>query len=167
MLLAGACSIATVRSDGAERSPLLGQTLEFSAPGLEDDSPIEATGFRGQVLLVDFWASWCEPCKASMPYYKALHTRLADRGFEIVAINVDEDRALGQRFATELALPFPVVWDKGHTIAERYPIPTMPTALLVDREGVIRHVHPGFREGDEGPLEAQLEALLGGALPTR
>jgi len=135
------------------RLPLEGQRLDRAGR-------LDLAELRGQVVLVDFWASWCGPCRDAMPFYTDLVARYADRGLAIVAVSVDEERALAVRFMAEHAMPFHVIWDEHHRNAERWPIDTMPTSFLVDREGYVRRVHHGFDEAVAARVLADLEALL-------
>ena len=134
--------------------------LEHTLSGL-DGAPLETDALRGKVLLVDVWATWCPPCLLALPAYAKLHRELGPQGFEVVAINVDEDRDLVERFLTEHPLEFRIAWDPKGVWPERLDLRTMPTSYLVDRDGVIRHVHAGFHSGDENTIATQIRALLG------
>ncbi|RYZ41908.1 MAG: TlpA family protein disulfide reductase [Myxococcaceae bacterium] len=115
----------------------------------------------GKVVLVDFWASWCGPCKASFPAFNRLHDKYAARGLVIVAIGVDDDSAKHDAFAAKMGARFPVVHDAAHKAAASFSPPTMPTSYLVDRKGVIRHVHSGFKGAKtEAQYVTEVESLL-------
>jgi thiol-disulfide isomerase/thioredoxin len=115
----------------------------------------------GKVTLVDFWASWCAPCKASFPVMAKLHTEFAARGFQVIAVGVDEKPAAATAFWKKLAPPFVGLHDREHKFVAQVVPPTMPTSYLVDRTGKVRFVHEGFH-GDESDrqLRKQIEALL-------
>jgi thiol-disulfide isomerase/thioredoxin len=116
---------------------------------------------RGKVLLVDFWASWCAPCKASFPAYARLNARYGSKGLVIVAISVDEDRAAFETFVRRMSPPFAVALDTGHRLVSRVGVPTMPTCYLVDRTGVVRALETGFHGArTEAALGRQIEELL-------
>ena len=134
-----------------EAMPKLTQLL----PG----SPVPGTS--GKVVLVDFWASWCGPCKQSFPVLNKLHNQYSSKGLVIVAIGVDDDPAKFKTFAEKMKVSFPVVHDSAHKAAAAFGPATMPTSYLVDRKGVIRHIHTGFKGGKtEAEYIAEIEALL-------
>lgn len=116
--------------------------------------------FAGKVLIVDFWASWCEPCKEELPELEHLYSKLHDRGLEIVGVSVDDERGDMERFLETMPLSFTVVFDASHEIAERWNPPTMPTSYIVDGTGKIVHVQQGFRRGDAVVLEQKVSELL-------
>ena len=118
-------------------------------------------GSSRQPVLVDFWASWCGPCRVSFPLLDDIREELGERGFEVVAVNVDEyeEDALG--FLEELPVSYLVVRDAGGTTPEAYGILGMPTGFLIDREGMIRKVHQGFRKSDGPKLRNEVLELLG------
>jgi Peroxiredoxin len=132
-------------------------------PSLQDAGLSEGVlpEVEGRVLLVDFWASWCAPCKASFPAFARLHEEFGVRGLAIVAVSVDEKRAAYAAFVKKLAPPFATVRDAGHSLASAVGVPAMPTTYLVDRAGRVRFVHRGFHgSASERELRAQIEALL-------
>jgi thiol-disulfide isomerase/thioredoxin len=129
----------------------------LTSAGLAGDVPAAA----GKILLVDFWASWCTPCKASFPAYARLHAAYAARGLVIVAVSVDEDPAAYAAFVKKFAPPFATVRDATQQLVRAVNVPTMPTSYLVGFDGKVRHVHSGFHgEETEKALRAEIEALL-------
>ncbi len=116
--------------------------------------------FRGKVVYLDFWASWCGPCARSFPWLAALHARRADEGLVVVAVNLDRDRAAADRFLQKHPVPFPIVYDPEGALAEAWDIDVMPSSFLVDRDGKTRHDHAGFRDADVPRIEAEIDALL-------
>jgi peroxiredoxin len=115
---------------------------------------------KGKVVLVDFWATWCEPCKKSFPKYQELYSKYKGSGFEILAVSVDEDSKGIPDFIKSYGAKFPVGWDEGHKIAECYQPGTMPSAYVIDKNGVVKHVHTGYKDGEEKALEKEIKALL-------
>jgi len=115
----------------------------------------------GSVLLVDFWASWCAPCKASFPAYSRIQAAYAARGLAVVAIGVDDSPSAYEAFVAKLRPGFTTLYDPQHKFVSLVQVPTMPTSYLVDRSGRVRFVHPGFH-GDqtEREIRAEIEALL-------
>lgn len=116
----------------------------------------------GKVVLVDFWASWCGPCKESFPALNRLQAKYASKGLVIIGIGVDDDAAKYKAFAGKMGATFALAHDSGHQAAAFFNPPSMPSSYLVDRKGVIRHVHTGFRGAKtEAEYVAEIEALLG------
>jgi peroxiredoxin len=114
-----------------------------------------------KVVLVDFWASWCAPCKASFPCFNRLQEKYAAKGLVIIGIGVDDEAAKHQAFSGKMGAKFPLVHDATHQAAKFFNPPSMPTSYLVDRKGVIRHVHTGFHgEKTEADYTREIEALL-------
>ena len=102
----------------------------------------------GQVVLVDFWATWCAPCKASFPAYSELQRELAGRGFVLLAVSVDKTRGPYEEFLKRFAPAFPTVRDGAQKLVAAVQVPAMPTSYLIDRKGVLRSVHSGFHGAD-------------------
>lgn len=116
--------------------------------------------FRGQVIWVDFWASWCDSCKTAFPFLDDLEHDLGDRGFRVVGINVDEFPADATAFLRENPVAFEQLADTNGTCAREFRVLGMPSSYLVDRDGVIRREHRGFRPRDAAALRAAVESLL-------
>lgn len=130
---------------------------DLAAQSLEGAVPATA----GRVVMVDFWASWCAPCKASFPVYAAWQRELADKGFTLVAVSVDERAKDYAAFVKRLAPPFATVRDAEQKLVAAVAPPAMPTCYLIDRSGRLRAVHSGFHGGaDEHALRAEIEGLL-------
>jgi thiol-disulfide isomerase/thioredoxin len=116
---------------------------------------------QGKVVLVDFWASWCEPCKASFPIMEELHKKYGPQGLVLIAVNVDEKRSDMEAFLKKNAATFAVVRDAAQKLVEKTGIATMPSSFLIDREGRVRFAHSGFRgEETKKKYEQEIESLL-------
>lgn len=115
----------------------------------------------GSVVLVDFWASWCAPCKASFPAFARLHADYAARGLVIVAVSVDEKPAAYTRFVEQQRPPFATLLDERQRLVQAVQVPAMPTSYLIGRDGRVRSVHQGFHgAASERTLRAEIDALL-------
>ena len=116
---------------------------------------------RGKVLLVDFWASWCAPCKASFPVYAKIYQDDGPRGLVIVAVSVDDSADDYARFVRRHAPPFLTLLDEGHRLVSQVSVPTMPTSYLIGRDGRVRFVHEGFHGAEtDRRLRAEIDTLL-------
>jgi thiol-disulfide isomerase/thioredoxin len=115
----------------------------------------------GRVVLIDFWASWCAPCKASFPHLDQMYKDYAGRGLVVLGVNVDDEASAMRKFLERTPVSFPVVRDAGQRLVAQADVPTMPTSFLVDRQGRIRKRHVGF-SGEETTreLRAEIEGLL-------
>lgn len=132
----------------------------FQARTLVGGENISLSDFRGKVVYLDFWASWCPPCAASLPWMEALRVEFAAGGFEVLAVNVDEDPADGIRFLRRTPVSYPVLGDAEGDIAELYDVREMPSSYLIDRRGVLRRVHRGFNGRDAVVLRDAVSRLM-------
>jgi cytochrome c biogenesis protein CcmG, thiol:disulfide interchange protein DsbE len=151
-LVAGAAALARALEPGDRAPELSGASLDGQA--------ISLATLRGKVVLIDFWASWCAPCKEEMPFIERLYRRLRSQGLIVVGVSVDAERENARDFIAQLKVSFPIVHDAKHAIADRFKPPRMPTSYVLDREGKIRHVHEGWRKEDEREVEQEITALL-------
>ena len=125
-----------------------------------DGSERALDALDGEVVYVDFWASWCPPCLRSFPWMDALEARFARRGLRVVAINLDAERADATRFLETTPVRFDVAFDPAGTSAEAFGLLGMPSSYLIDREGRVALAHVGFRRRDAAALEAAIAAVL-------
>ena len=132
----------------------------LSAPNAAQQ-PVGLKDYRGKVVYVDFWASWCAPCRQAMPQYDRLYRKWASRGLVVLGVNVDTDRAEADRALKRRPVSFPVVYDPAGSWPERFDLPTMPSGYLIGRDGIVRYVHEGFRTSDVPALEALIDKTLG------
>lgn len=164
VILATGINGCTKGGAGAETAsadhPLLGtQAPAFELERYDHGENVSPAASRGKVTIVDFWATWCAPCKESFPAYEAIAKEHAG---EVVVIALSEDESpdgIGA-FVSETGVTFPVAWDEGQRVAAQYEPATMPTSYILDRNGIVRYVHVGFNSGDEETLRAQVSSLL-------
>ncbi len=118
---------------------------------------------KGKVTLVDFWATWCEPCKKSFPKYQELYVKYKASGLEIVAVSVDDEdtkKEIASFVKTHGDVKFPVAWDDGHKVAECYKPPGMPSAFIIDKQGVVKFMHQKYTPAEEKEIEKEIKGLL-------
>ncbi len=136
------------------------EAKNFTLPLLEGGSEVSLADFRGEVIYLNFWASWCTPCRQEMPYLAQLWERHHDEGFQVLAVNVEKDGDLAREFAQQFDLPFPVLWDNERTVSSEYRVPGFPIHFIVDRSGHIRYSGLGFNLADVGAIGQEVETLL-------
>jgi peroxiredoxin len=136
------------------------QAPDFTAPALDGGEDISLAKHRGKVVYLDFWASWCAPCLQSLPQLESLQHELGPQGFQVVAVNVDQDLDKARRLLAKLGVGYPSASDPKGELPGMYELPTMPTSYVVDANGVIRIVHSGFRDGDLDKLRPKIKALM-------
>ncbi len=147
------CVIAEAAEIGQPAPP-------FRLPALQNDQPTSLNQFSGKVVYLDFWASWCAPCRTSFPLLNKMHEKLKTQGFEVVGINLDEDKTNAEKFLKEFPIGFTVLRDAKGEWADQFVVESMPTSFLIDKKGVVQHIHHGFTSGDEKELEQKITTLL-------
>lgn len=115
---------------------------------------------RGEVILLNFWASWCGPCRQEMPLLDALHQRYGELGFSVLGVNVDKEPAKAAQLLRDIPVNFPVLLDDQGSVSASYDVSAMPTTILIDRDGNMRYLHRGFKPGYEDTYEQQIKELV-------
>jgi peroxiredoxin len=133
----------------------------FAAPMLGGKGTVELGRYRGKVVYLDFWASWCAPCLVAIPEVEAMRSEFPDDDFQVIAVNLDQKEKKALRFLAKNPVGYPSASDPEGSLPERYGVDTMPTSYLIDRDGVIRYVHRGFQRGDSDRLRREIRALIG------
>lgn len=139
--------------------PVAGAAPDFTLKSNQDKN-IRLQDLRGEVVLLNFWASWCGPCRQEMPLMNDIYAEYKDLGFTILAVNVDEDSADANRFLKVVPVDFPVLYDSDSKISEMYQVDAMPTTVLIDRDGNKRFHHRGYKVGYEDEYSKQVRALV-------
>jgi len=121
---------------------------------------VRLSELRGQVVLINFWASWCGPCREELPQLEKLQARYRSAGFTLLAVNIDDTRANADAMLRKLGVKLVPLYDTDKRTAKRYDVDTMPATLIVDRDGRVRYVHRGYRGGYEVKYEEQVRELL-------
>jgi thiol-disulfide isomerase/thioredoxin len=132
-----------------------------AAANFESGKPaVDIGSYRGKVLYVDFWASWCVPCRTSMPALEALYKKFGDRGFVVVGVNKDDRITDAQRFLQRYPATFPQATDADEKVVRAFAVPAMPSGYLIDRRGTVRRIHTGFTQETATALEREIDGLL-------
>jgi peroxiredoxin len=115
---------------------------------------------RGQIILINFWASWCGPCRKEMPVLQKLHDKYQDLGVAVWGVNVEQENQAGRDFLAGLNLSFPIFFDQTNKISETYQVEAMPTTVIVDRDGKVRYVFKGYKSGYEKKYAKAIKKLI-------
>ncbi len=115
---------------------------------------------KGQVVMINFWASWCGPCRQEMPLMQEIYDKYKKLGFTIWAVNVDEDTALADEFLQDVKVSFPILYDTENKVSELYDVEAMPTSIMVDRNGDMRFLHKGYQPGFEDKYAKEVKQLI-------
>lgn len=129
-------------------------------PLIQEKLPESLSSLKGTVVYIDFWASWCKPCRKSFPWMNDMQAKYANQGLQILAINLDQDSQLAEDFLSKIPANFPIIYDPQGKIAEQYKLVGMPSSYLIDVKGNIRKAHKGFFDKKRGAYEQELIALL-------
>lgn len=121
---------------------------------------VSLSDYRGKVVYLDFWASWCGPCRHTLPWMQQIQSKFKSQGLEVVAINLDTNRADAEKLLEGLSPTFTILFDPLGKAASKYQLPSMPSSYLIGKDGKVVVAHSGFREGDDRVLEAEIEKLL-------
>jgi peroxiredoxin len=167
LTLAG-CGGAAATGEGAASGgggggahPLIGSPApEFAAASLNTKGKASVKASSGKVLIVDFWATWCEPCKKSFPKLQDLYTKFKASGMDLIAVSEDDENNGITDFGNNFGAKFPLVWDDGKAIAGKWQPKSMPSTFIVDKKGVVRFVHLGYHDGEEAEIEKEVKSLL-------
>jgi len=116
--------------------------------------------YRGNVVMINFWATWCGPCRQEMPLLDELYTRYERVGFSLLGVNIDDDSRRAMQMIDDLGVSFPVLFDARKEVSKLYEVEAMPVTILVDREGNVRYVHHGYKPGYENKYLDQVRSLL-------
>lgn len=123
-------------------------------------SNLRLSEFRGEVVMINFWATWCPPCRQEMPELEKLYSRYRDVGFKLLGVSIDEKSTKAQNMAQRLKVNYPILFDSEKHVSELYDVDAMPTTVVVDRDGKVRHIYRGYLPGHEDKYRVNIRGLL-------
>lgn len=132
---------------------------EFSLPSRDGDS-VSLQELKGQVVMLNFWASWCGPCRQEMPLLDQMHRRYSSLGFTLLGVNVEASTQDAERWLAQTPVSFPVLFDTNNEVSRLYDVNAMPSTVFIDRQGNVRYLHRGYKPGDESEYLNQIRTLL-------
>lgn len=153
-LAAGATAPARAGS-----APAPAPAPDFSLPA-RAGGELSLAGLRGNVVLINFWATWCGPCRQEMPYLEQIWQRYKGLGFTLLGVNVEEDSAGAVKWLEQVPVSFPVLFDRENRVSRLYDVTAMPSTVIVDRRGQVRFVHYGYTKGTENAYQDQVRTLI-------
>ncbi|NKF50665.1 TlpA family protein disulfide reductase [Shewanella sp. WXL01] len=132
---------------------------DFTLKSLTGDN-LNLTEQRGEIIVLNFWASWCGPCRKEMPILQKLQDKYQDLGVQVWGVNVEQDNEAGRNFLKGLDLSFPILFDQTNTLSEDYDVKAMPTTVIIDRSGSVRNVYYGYQDGYEKKYAKAIKTLI-------
>src|SRR5690606_383679 len=150
-----ACAVVASATAGE----LSGPAPDFSLKAKSGET-VALSDLKGEVVMINFWATWCGPCRKEMPHLEALHQRYKNLGFTLLGINVEDDTRGVEKFLKETPVSFPVLLDPANEVSGLYRVVAMPTTVIIDRNGQMRYIHHGYQSGYEHQYQAQIRELL-------
>lgn len=140
------------------------KAVEFELPHLssqfQSDTNVNLTDYKGKVVYLDFWASWCKPCKKSFPVLNDFHNKYQAQDFVVIAINLDENKHNALAFLKAHPVDYAVLYDQAAIVAEKYDVQAMPSSFFIDKKGVIRLAHQGYVKSDNAKIQKVIEMLV-------
>ena len=155
LLLAGCALFSTASWSASDTSPAPNFTLK-SLSGKN----VKLSELAGNVVMINFWASWCGPCLKEMPLLNNIHNKYEPLGFTVLGVNVEQNSDLARAFLADNGVDFPILLDTQNQVTQQYDVVAMPTTVLVDRDGKIRFLHKGYKPGDEVQYRKMVKKLV-------
>ena len=152
--------LSVLATTGLASSGLTGQSAPDFALKSSSGENLRLSEYRGDVVMVNFWATWCGPCRQEMPLLDELYTRYQRVGFSLLGVNIDDNSSKAMNMVAELGVSFPVLFDARKEVSKLYEVDAMPVTVLIDREGTVRYVHQGYKPGYEDKYLEQIRSLL-------
>jgi peroxiredoxin len=151
LLLAAALAAPAVQASAA--------ATDFSLP-TRDGGTVRLSELKGQVVMINFWATWCGPCRQEMPLLQQLYGKYEPLGFTLLGVNVEPDSAPAQAWLKNVSVSFPILFDRDNKVSAQFGVEAMPSTVLIDRDGNVRHVHRGYKPGDESTYADLVRGLV-------
>ena len=150
---------ASLIAASAARATTPAAAPDFSLPS-RDGGQVRLSELRGQVVMINFWATWCGPCRQEMPLLQQISARYEPLGFTLLGVNVEPDSAPAKAWLEKVPVTFPILFDRENAVSASFGVEAMPSTVLVDREGRVRHVHRGYKPGDESVYADLIRGLV-------
>lgn len=154
-----ACLISLVCVSMAGAAAVKGPAPNFTLKSLGGEN-LKLSEMTGNVVLINFWASWCGPCREEMPLLNALHKKYQPLGFTVLGVNVEEQTGNARGFISDFPVDFPILLDNTNKVSKQYKVIAMPTTVVVDRDGNMRFLHEGYKPGDEKKYRQMVKKLV-------
>lgn len=132
---------------------------DFALPA-RDGGTVRLSELRGQVVMINFWATWCGPCRQEMPLLQQLYGKYEPLGFTLLGVNVEPDSTQAQDWLKKVPVTFPILFDRDNKVSAQFGVEAMPSTVLIDREGNVRHIHRGYKAGDESTYADLVRSLV-------
>ena len=152
--------LSVFAASGLASSGLEGQAAPDFALKSSTGENLRLSEYRGDVVMVNFWATWCGPCRQEMPLLDELYSRYQRVGFNLLGVNIDDDSRRAMQMVEELGVNFPVLFDARKEVSKLYEVDAMPVTVIIDRQGTVRYVHHGYKPGYEDKYLDQIRSLL-------
>jgi peroxiredoxin len=150
-------SIAPAHAAAPAQVPTPAPDFSLAARG---GGNVQLSSLKGQVVMINFWATWCGPCRQEMPLLEQLHVKYEPLGFTLLGVNVEPDSAMATNWLKGMPVTFPILFDTKNVVAEQFGVMGMPSSVFVDREGRVRYVHRGYKPGDEAHYADFIRSLV-------
>jgi peroxiredoxin len=151
--VAVACTTALAASSAKGPAP----DFTLTARG---GKPLSLAKYKGQVVMLNFWASWCVPCKQEMPLLETIHKKYSKMGFTMIGVNVEPDSKAADAVLAKIPVSFPIVYDTQSKVSQLYQVYGMPSSVIIDRKGQVRLLHKGYKPGDENAYLDSIRSLI-------
>ena len=155
-----ALALGVIAASGLASSGMEGQVAPDFALKSSTGENLRLSEFRGDVVMINFWATWCGPCRQEMPLLDELYARYERVGFSLLGVNIDDDSGRAMDMIEELGVNFPVLFDARKEVSKLYEVEAMPVTVIVDRTGTVRYIHHGYKPGYEDKYLDQIRSLL-------
>jgi len=155
LLLLGTCTFST-----ASYAVSTGQISPDFTLSSSTKQNTRLAELRGQVIMLNFWATWCNPCRVEIPHLQKLYAQYQDIGFTILGVSIDNNKIKAAKMAKDLGAKFPILFDNKQKVSKLYSIKTMPFTILIDRDGKVRHLFQGYKPGYEEKYRKAIRQLL-------